>query len=194
MLNSYRRFLKVKYANEKVNTLRICIIASTVIMVFAVIDIIALHRTLVGILSKIPAILIVALIIYYGRKVQMEHINNIKRHENIVKNGTRCEGVILSIQQHETYDSSSGRTGISYSLIAEYFSESEKKNKQVASAILVNTPNDIVGNKCIVYEYDGESLIDEVEGYGRKHMSAREWGLLLIVLIGFGIALYCCLK
>ncbi len=186
-------YKKVIYANETSILYRLSMMACILILVFAALDIAFLHRSLMGIMSKIPVLVVIFLIQYFQRIITIRNKENIGRHREIVEFGEKYEGKIIAVNEHNSYDTSIGATGTAYSLTAEYYSHEKTEYKKVNSAILAHTPADVVGKKCIIYEYDGETIIHEIQNFSNKKMALREWGILMIIIAGFGIALWFCL-
>ena len=185
---------KVVYANETNNLYRLSVIACVLILVFAVLDIVFLHRSLMGVMSKIPVIVVIYLILYFGKKITIRSKENIRHRRKIVEFGEKYEGKIVAVNKHDNFDVSIGATVTAYSLTAEYYSNEKADYKKVDSAILAHTPADVVGNKCIIYEYDGVAIIHEIQNFSNKKMSLWEWEVLMIIIAGFGIALWFCLN
>ena len=187
------RYGKVKYANETTKLFWWCAIISIIIAIFAVADYFILHRSLIGLVSKAPVILVIILILYFARHFQSGHIENFNLRRQIVERGTRCEGKIISVNIKESYDSTNDSSNTVSSLVAEYYSENARCLKRLESSTLAHTPIDLTGKKCIVFEYDGTAIIDEVEDYANKRMNIKDRIILCLVILGFVFALWICL-
>ena len=184
---------KVKYANETTTIFRWCVFISIIITIFAFADYITLHRSIVGLVSKVPVIVVVLLILYFARHFQSKHIENLNLHKQIVEQGFRYEGKIISVNITESYDSTNDSSNIISSLTAEYYSENDRCLKRIQSSTLAHTPIDLTGKKCIVFEYNGTAIIDEVEDYANRSMSVKDKIILCLVILGFILALWICL-
>lgn len=191
-------FTKVKYSNEGKNIELVSKIICVVITIILILNTVFLPWTLEGVINKTVIIIVAILFMMYllrlSKKVAM-HKSEIRRHRvEIVEQGDMCEGKIIAVNERRFYNSAREQWENAYFLTAEYFSAKFGCVKRIDSNFLAHEPNDIVGNDCIVYEYEDEAIIDSVAQMSDKKISPLNIVILIVVLAMFGIAIYFSVK
>ncbi len=193
-----KEFTKVKYSNEGKNIELAGRIICGVITILLILNTIFLPWTPNGIIIKsatiIIAVLFMAFMLRLSKKVALENNEVRRRRKEIVELGDMCEGKIIALNKRRFYSTTKERLDESYYLTAEYFSAKSGCVKRVDSSCLARTPNGVVGNDCIVYEYDGEAIIDSVAQMSDKKMSPLDIVMLIVVIALFGVAIYFSVK
>lgn len=185
---SDKNFTKVKYTNDEKRIKPVSWIICSILFVLAALDTVFLHLSVEGVLSKIPVMVIIVIILLASQKIAARQEREKNHRKELVKYGERCEGKIIAINEHKYYSTTMDHLCYSYSLSAEYYSEKSGCYKRIDSGILAQTPTDVVGNDCIVYEYNGEAIIDSVDQLSDKKMSPANAVLLIITIALFGFA------
>ena len=187
-----KNFTKVRYSYEGKNPETASRIICGVITILLILNTIFLPWTTNGIIAKlitiVIAVLFIAFMLRLCKKVALKKSEVIRRRKEIVELGDMCEGKIIAVNKRRFYDNVKGHLSESYYLTAEYFSAKSGCVKRIDSSILARTPVDVEGNDCIVYEYEGEAIIDSVAQMSDKKMSPLEVVLLIAVIALFGAA------
>lgn len=193
-----KEFTKVKYSNEGKNIELASRIICGVITIMLILNTIFLPWTPTGIIGKLATIIIAVLFMLFmlrlSKKVAIKKKEEKRRRMEIVELGDMCEGRIIAVNKRRFYDTVKEHLTESYYLTAEYFSAKSGCVKRIDSSCLARTPNDVVGNDCIVYEYEGEAIIDSVAQMSDKKMSPLNVVLLIVVIALFGVAIYFSVK
>lgn len=189
-----KKFTKVKYSNEGKNIELASRIICGVIIIMLILDTVFTPWLLRGIIFKFATIIIAVLFMVFmlrlSKKVALKNSEVRRRRKEIVELGDMCEGKIISVNKRRFYDTTKEHLVESFYLTAEYFSVKSGCVKRIDSSSLARTPNDVEGNECIVYEYDGEAIIDSVAQMSDKKMSPLNVVLLIVVIALFGVAAY----
>ena len=189
-----KNFTKVRYSYECKNPETASRIICGVITIMLILNTIFLPWTPNGIIAKlitiIIAVLFMAVMLRLSKKLALKKSEVIRRRKEIVELGDMCEGKIIAVNKRRYYDTAKGHLTESYYLTAEYFSAKSGCVKRIDSSILARTPVDVEGNDCIVYEYEGEAIIDSVAQMSDKKMSPLDVVLLIVVIALFGVAAY----
>ena len=185
---SDENYTKVKYSNEGGKIKPVSWIICSLLFILSVLDTVFLHLSFVGVISKIPVIIIIVVILLVSKKFGAKQEGVRKRRNEFIQYGEQCEGKIVAVNKHRYYNTTLDQLSYYYTLSAEYYSEKSGCYKTVESDSLALTPNDIVGNGCIVYEYNGEAIIDSVSQLTDKKMSPLNVVILIITIALFGVA------